>query len=63
MVYLRGHEDRGIGIGPKVDAYRLQDRGLATVAANPLWASPPTTASTGSAPRPSQTWEWGASVS
>ena len=34
LVYLRGHEGRGIGIGLKLEAYRLQELGWDTVDAN-----------------------------
>jgi GTP cyclohydrolase II len=40
VIYLRGHEGRGIGIGNKVAAYALQEKGHNTYDANEMLGFP-----------------------
>ncbi len=57
VVYLRGHEGRGIGIAHKLQAYKLQDGGLRHRRRQPgARACRSTAGSTASAPRSSSTW-------
>ncbi len=58
VVYLRGHEGRGIGIAHKLRAYALQEQGWDTIDANLELGLPVDShASTASAPRSSSIWE------
>ena len=56
LIYLRGHEGRGIGLGHKIRAYQLQEEGHDTVDANLQQGLPVDSREYGSGPRCSSIW-------